>query len=379
MSTVRVGEEQLMALLDHTSAVIYLRDADGRYLLVNREYERLFKLRREDIVGLTDHDLFPVAVADDFRANDREAIARGVPVQMEEQAPGEDGMRTYVTVKFPLIDAGGRAYAVCGISTDITQRKQAEEEVRRLNDELELRVRQRTAELEASTQELDAFAYSVSHDLRAPLRSLEGFSQALLEDHAADLAEEAQRYLGRIQANVTRMGHMIDDLLHLSKATRSQLRRAHTDLTALAREVAAELAAREPGRTVEFDLPDGLVAHGDPHLIRLVLQNLLGNAVKFTAHQPEPRISMSAEQHQGVEVFTVSDNGAGFDMRYAAKIFDPFQRLHSNAEFEGTGIGLAIVHRVVTRHGGRIRAEGAVGRGATFRFSLTPAPPGWQP
>jgi PAS domain S-box-containing protein len=378
MSTVQVGEKQLMALLDHTSAVIYLRDVDGRYLLVNREYERLFKLRREDIVGLTDHDLFPAPVADAFRANDLQAFARGVPVQMEEQAPSEDGLRTYVTVKFPLIDAAGRAYAVCGISTDITQRKEAEEEVGRLNDELELRVRQRTAELEASTRELDAFAYSVSHDLRAPLRSLEGFSQALLDDYAADLAEEAQRYLGRIQANVTRMGQMIDDLLHLSKATRSQLRRARTDLTALAREVAAELVGREPDRAVLFDLPDGLVAHGDPHLIRLVLQNLLGNAVKFTAHEAQPRISLSAERLKGVDVFTVTDNGAGFDMHYAPKMFDPFQRLHSNAEFEGTGIGLAIVHRIVTRHGGQIRAEGTPGLGATFRFSLAPAPTGWQ-
>ncbi len=169
---VKVGHEQLMALIDHTSAVIYMRDVEGRYLLVNREYERLFKLRREDIVGLTDHDLFPGPIADAFRANDRQAFARGVPVQVEEEAPADDGMHTYITVKFPLADQRGRSYAVCGISTDITERKQAEEEVRRLNEELEMRVRQRTAELEASTRELDAFAYSVSHDLRAPLRSL---------------------------------------------------------------------------------------------------------------------------------------------------------------------------------------------------------------
>jgi PAS domain S-box-containing protein len=372
-----------MALIDHTSAVIYMRDADGRYLLVNREYERLFKLRREDIVGLTDHDLFPGPIADAFRANDRQAFARGVPVQMEEEAPGDDGMRTYVTVKFPLTDERGRSYAVCGISTDITERKQAEEEVRRLNDELEIRVRQRTAELEASTRELDAFAYSVSHDLRAPLRSLEGFSQVLLEDYAADLADEARQYLGRIQANVGRMGQMIEDLLHLSRATRSQLRREYTDLTGMAHEVFAELAAQHPDRRITADIPDGLVARADPHLVRLVVQNLIGNAWKFTAGIDDAVIRLGVDRQDGVDVFSVADNGAGFDMTYAHKMFDPFQRLHSAAEFEGTGIGLAIVARIVSRHGGRIRADGTPGGGATFRFSLMPTPadrdrPGWE-
>ncbi|GAA3933120.1 sensor histidine kinase [Actinoplanes auranticolor] len=372
-----VGHEQLMALIDHTSAVIYMRDADGRYLLVNREYERLFKLRREDIVGLTDHDLFAEDIADDFRANDLRAFARGFPVQMEEQAPSDDGLRTYVTVKFPLTDATGRSYAVCGISTDITERKHAEEEVRRLNNELEQRVRERTAELEVSTRELDAFAYSVSHDLRAPLRSVEGFSQILIEDFGDTLAEEARQYLGRIQANVARMAQMIDDLLNLSRATRVELRREHTDITALAGEVVAELRGREPDRSPGIVIPDGLVAQGDPHLIRLVLQNLIGNAWKFTVHNPDAAIRLAHEQRDGVDVYSVQDNGAGFDMRFAHKLFDPFQRLHSATDFEGTGIGLAIVHRIVTRHGGQIRAESAPGEGATFRFSLAPAPAGW--
>jgi len=372
-----VGHEQLMALIDHTSAVIYMRDAVGRYLLVNREYERLFKLRREDIVGLTDHDLFAKDIADDFRTNDLMAFARGFPVQMEEQAPSDDGLRTYVTVKFPLTDAAGSSYAVCGISTDITERKQAEEQVSRLNDELELRVRERTAELEASTRELDAFAYSVSHDLRAPLRSVEGFSQILIEDFGEVLAEEARMYLGRIQANVARMAQMIDDLLNLSLATRTELRRERTDVTALACQVAAELQGRDADRNTEIVIAADLVAQGDGHLIGLVLQNLLGNAWKFTAHEPDSVIRVWQERRDGVDVLAVQDNGAGFDMRYAHKLFEPFQRLHPASEFEGTGIGLAIVHRIVTRHGGQICAEGTPGGGATFRFSLTPAPVGW--
>ncbi len=200
----------------------------------------------------------------------------------------------------------------------------------------------------------------------------------LLEDYAADLADEAQRYLGRIQANVTRMAQMIDDLLDLSRATRSQLRREHTDLTALAREVIAELAGQHPDRAVHAEIPDGLVARADPHLVSLVLQNLIGNAWKFTGHTADASIRLGVSQVDGVDVFAVEDNGAGFDMAYAHKMFDPFQRLHSAAEFDGTGIGLAIVARIVTRHGGRIRADGAPGGGAVFRFSLSQAPDGWE-
>ncbi|WP_127507924.1 sensor histidine kinase [Actinoplanes solisilvae] len=240
------------------------------------------------------------------------------------------------------------------------------EEVRRLNDELERQVR-----------ELDAFAYSVSHDLRAPLRSLEGFSQILIEEHSGRLDAEGQRYLERIQANVERMAEMIDALLDLSRATRSQLRRERTDLTALAREVASELVASDPARGVRFEIAEGLVAPGDPHLIRLVLQNLLGNAFKFTARRVAAVIAVGVEDQDGVDVFVVSDNGAGFEMGHAERMFDPFQRLHATGEFEGTGVGLAIVRRIVTRHGGRITADGSPGEGAAIRFSLAPGPSGW--
>jgi hypothetical protein len=365
------GHAELMALLDNTSAVIYMRDLEGRYLLVNRQYERLFGVRREEIVGLTDHDLFPAEIADDFRANDLAAAARAAPVSMEEIAPGEDGPHTYITVKFPLLDADGRPYAVAGISTDITDRKRAEDEVQRLNAELEERVRQRTAELEASTRELDAFAYSVSHDLRAPLRSLGGFSQLLLDDYGDRLDADGQDYLRRLQANVARMGQMIDDLLDLSRATRVELRRQRVDLSELARLIVAELREAEPGRRVEVAIADRVTGTGDPQLLRLMLENLLANAWKFTGRRSSARISVGGMWAGAEQVYFVRDNGAGFSMKYVDKLFNPFQRLHPSADFEGSGLGLAIVQRILRRHGGRIWVDSEPDRGATFYFTLT--------
>ncbi len=367
----RVGPDQLLALIDNTSAVIYMRDLDGRYMLVNREYERLFGVRREDIVGLTDHDLFPAEIADDFRANDMRAAAGGRPVQMEEIAPGDDGPHTYITVKFPLLDSDGRAYAIAGISTDITDRKRAEEQVRQLNGDLERRVRERTAELEASTRELDAFAYSVSHDLRAPLRSLGGFAEILLEDYPDRLDQEAQNYLRRIHANAARMSQLIDDLLRLSRATRTELHRERVDLGQLARAIVADLRDRAPDRAVDVTIGENLIATGDSHLIQLALDNLLANAWKFTGTRERAVIEVGSVQRDGEQVFFVRDNGAGFDMRYVNKLFNPFQRLHAASEFDGSGIGLAIVHRIVRRHGGRVWAEGVPDAGATFFFTVT--------
>ncbi|GIE28529.1 hypothetical protein Ait01nite_015740 [Actinoplanes italicus] len=366
------SHNQLQKLIDNTESNIYMKRVDnGQYLLVNREWERLFGVSRERVVNLTDHDVFPHDLADQLRANDLRVAAEGKSVQYEETAESADGERTYISVKFPVLDSTGRPYAVCGISTDITERKRAEDEIRHLNANLEMRVRQRTSELEASNKELDAFAYSVSHDLRAPLRSLHGFSDALLEDYDDVLDDVGKDYLHRLQRNVGRMGRMIDDLLNLSRATRADLERRGVDLTAMIQEIVADMRTTDPDRDVTLIVPDGLTAEGDPHLLRIALHNLLANAWKFTGKRPDAVIEAGRTVLSGETFFFVRDNGVGFDMSYAGKLFDAFQRLHTTSEFEGTGIGLAIVARIVRRHGGHIRAEAEVDRGATFYFNLT--------
>jgi light-regulated signal transduction histidine kinase (bacteriophytochrome) len=257
------------------------------------------------------------------------------------------------------------------VFSDVSERMQAEEAVRRLNVELEHRVAERTAALESANRELESFCYSVSHDLRAPLRGMAGFSQALKEDYGDRLDDTACDYIDRICGATRRMGHLIDDLLKLSRVSRSEVNMESVDLTALGRDVGAQIAAENPGRDVVFTVQDGMTVRGDPRLLRVALENLVGNAWKFTRHQDTAHVEMGSMNENGGTVYYVRDDGAGFDSRYAGKLFRAFQRLHSAAEFEGTGIGLATVQRVMRRHGGRVWAEAAVDRGATFYFTLS--------
>src|SRR5438876_1670054 len=231
-------------------------------------------------------------------------------------------------------------------------------------------LRRNAAELLAANNELDAFAYSVSHDLRAPLRSIDGFSQVLLEDYATQLGDGGRDSLQRVRAASQRMATLIDDLLKLARVTRAEMRTEPVDLSAMARDIVVDIQRAAPDRPVEFAITPGLEAQGDSRLLRVVLDNLLRNGWKYSSKRPQARVEFNALEENGERVFVVKDNGAGFDMRYADKLFGVFQRLHSAAEFEGTGVGLATVRRIITRHGGRIWAEGAVDRGATFYFTL---------
>jgi signal transduction histidine kinase len=228
-------------------------------------------------------------------------------------------------------------------------------------------------ELERKNKELEAFSYSVSHDLRAPLRSIRGFTAALLAECSGEMSESARDYLGRVRAAADRMGELIEDLLELSRVSRAELRRQPIDISEVARNVAAELERKEPGRPVVFEIESSPPVDGDGRLLRVLLDNLLGNAWKFTAKAQKPRIVFGARSGNGLPVYYVRDNGAGFDMRQAARLFSPFQRLHHERDYPGTGIGLATVQRIVDRHGGRVWAEGVVGEGATIHFTIPPS------
>jgi PAS domain S-box-containing protein len=283
----------------------------------------------------------------------------------------KDGTRFWADVTItPIHDERGAFIGFGKVTRDMTDRRNAEEELRRANEQLEQRVRERTMALAATNNELEAFSYSVSHDLRAPLRGVDGFANILLQKYSASLDEKGRHYLERIRAASQRMARLIDDLLRLSRITRAELRRAPVDLGALAAEVASDLRQADPGRQVEILIADDLRARGDRELLRIVIENLVGNAWKFTSKTEEARIEVGTAVHDGERSFFVRDNGVGFEMEYRDKLFTPFQRLHEEAEFEGTGIGLATVQRIVRRHGGRVWAEGKPNEGATFSFTL---------
>lgn len=359
---LRASEERFRTLATTATDAIVSADQRGNITYFNPGAERIFGYIAEEVNGQPLTLLMPERFRDAHRAGLARYLATGearvVGTTVELAGRRKDG------TEFPLELSlaswkGGAEIDFTGIMRDITERKRAEETLRRY-----------AAQLEVANAELDAFAYSVSHDLRAPLRSIDGFGQALLEDCADQLDAAGRDHLGRVRAAGQRMGVLIDDLLRLSRVTRSELRRERVDLSALAEDVAADLRRSAPARTVQLTVAPGVVAEGDPHLLRVVLENLLGNAWKYTAKHPRAEIEFGGTDRGGERAFFVRDNGAGFDMKYASKLFGAFQRLHSSAEFEGSGVGLATVQRIVRRHGGRVWAEGAPRHGATFYFTL---------
>jgi PAS domain S-box-containing protein len=356
----------LEQLLDYAPIGVLAIDPEGGILASNRFAQRLLGRSERELVGAGLAEFF--SPADERRLD--ALIARSS--QGEERPPAEivslpagagDARMLEITAT-SISERLGRP-GIMVVMQDVTDRESART-IRGLNTELERRI----AELDAANRELDAFAYSVSHDLRAPLRAIDGFSSALLSDHGDGLEPGARHALTRVRAGAQRMSALIDDLLDLSRISRAPLRMETIDLAELARGVVAELFRREPERQVQVDIAAELRAQADGRLMTIVLVNLFDNAWKFTARRSEARIAFGQEERGEEMLYFVRDNGAGFDMQYAHRLFTPFQRLHDASEFEGTGIGLATVNRIIARHGGRIWVEAVQGTGAAFFFTL---------
>jgi PAS domain S-box-containing protein len=500
---LKESQRRLQAIMDNTSAVIYLKDEEGRYRLVNKQFETLFHLNKDDMIGRTDYDVFPKQMADSFRSNDQRALDMNEPLTIEEIAPHDDGLHTYISIKFPLVDSEGRSAGVCGISTDITDRKVAEAKLRDSHQALELshdrlsgilegtrdrivaldlkyrflsfnssfkedfekrygitiRSGQRVAdvlsarpdELErlfdqwmramrgeefeieehlnldgsenryvehrfspirsesgvligatqvsreiterrrsevernellvelanrndqliAANKELEAFSYTVSHDLRAPIRHIDGFVKLLERFSGPTMNDKGRRYLGLITDSAKRMGMLIDDLLAFSRMGRTEMKLNTVDMDRLLVEVRRALQPELEGRKIEWEVENLEKVQADAGLIRQVWMNLVSNAVKYSRTREQAMISIGCDTGHKHEVrFFVKDNGVGFDMKYVDRLFGVFQRLHTESEFDGTGIGLATVRRIVNRHGGRTWAEGKKEEGAIFWFSM---------
>ncbi|MBI5487006.1 MAG: PAS domain S-box protein [Deltaproteobacteria bacterium] len=358
-------------LVEQANDALVVADADRHIVAVNGRACTLYGYTRDEFAGLSITDL---------RAPDRREDLPGMLHHIRDAGGAvvetthvrKDGTELAVEVSARMVDLDGVPHFQA-LVRDVSERKQHERERQRAAAELERLVHERTADLAASNQELEAFAHSVSHDLRAPLRAMHGFAQALIEDSGERLDPQGRDFARRIQSAGSRMASLIDDLLALSRVTRADRAIVPVDLTALTHEVVGELRRGDRERRVEVRVAGGLVADGDPRLLRVLLVNLLGNAWKFTSRRAEATIEFGAEDLDGERVFVVRDDGVGFDMEYADRLFEPFQRLHSSADFPGTGIGLATAQRVVLRHGGRIWAQAAVDKGAAFRFTLNTA------
>jgi PAS domain S-box-containing protein len=372
-AALRESEQRFRALVDLSADFYWVTDAEHRFTLRAGEILRRMRLPPEVDYGKTRWELETENMSEADWAAHRAVLERREEFRdLLSARRGQSGRLYWAEISGrPLFDAAGKFIGYHGTGRDVTAQVEAEQALRQLNAELEAKVAERTRELAAANRELEAFSYNVSHDLRAPLRGIDGFSTLLASEHARKLDPEAQRLLERIRANAQRMGALITDLLKLAQVGRSTVHPVQVDLSALAAEVAAELAPEPAKREVEWRIEPGMKTTGDPGLLRIALANLLGNAYKYSRNVARARIEFDVRARAaGRTEYFVRDNGVGFDMAYAERLFEPFQRLHGIHEFEGAGIGLATVKRIIEKHGGTVSGWGRPGEGATFIFSL---------
>jgi len=373
MNALRESEARFRVLFEQAAVgVAEIQSDSGKFLRINQKYCDIVGYSQDEMRQL---DAQTITHPDDLQADlDHMAALKAGSIReysMEKRYCRKDGSLVWVNLTVsPTWQPGERPLTHIAVVEDITARKKVEAEIQQLNTELEQRVVDRTAQLQAVNRELEAFSYSVSHDLRTPLRSIDGFSQALAEDYGEHLDAVGHDYLTRVRRAAQRMGLLIDDLLRLARVTRADMTHRHINLSALADEVTEYLCKHKGYSAAALTVQAGMAGHGDPALLRIVLENLLDNAWKYSSKIPQPKIVLGCLAEADRVVYFVRDNGAGFDMAYVNKLFGAFQRLHRDEEFSGTGVGLATVKRIVHRHGGEVWAEGCPGEGAIFYFTL---------
>lgn len=369
---LRKSEERYRSLIETTNDWIWEINENFNFTYSSLKIQTILGYELNNILGSSILDLIPTHQREEVEKEFTElAIRQEAFVGVEQYFEDSEGnIAIFETSGIPLFANNGIFKGYRGISKDITERKKTERQIARMNDELENKVIERTKMLRIANKELEAFSYSVSHDLRAPLRSIDGFSQALIEDYGDTLDSTAKNYLNRVRSAAQRMSILIDDMIKLAKVSRTELSKKRINLSEIAESISTSLSEMDPDRDAEFIIQPNLNVMGDANLMKVVLQNLLENAWKFTSKEEKTRIEIGSKSVDNETVYYVRDNGAGFDMNYAKKLFTPFQRLHKEADFPGTGIGLSTVQRIIHRHLGRIWAEGKPGEGAEFCFTM---------
>ncbi len=362
---LRKSEEIFNHFMEHSPIYVFFKDAEIRSLRLSKNYEQMLGRPLSELIGKNMDDLFPSDLANKMVADDIRILNGGKPEVIEEELNGKQ----YTTIKFPIVIDGKPRY-LAGYTIDMTDQKRAEEEIANLNKDLENKVIERTRLLEAANKELESFAYSVSHDLRAPLRAIDGFSKFLLDDHGSMLNPEGKRLLGLIRKNTKRMDQLIQDILALSRVARSEHNASKTDMAKIAMAMYNELNQSDLQMKIRFTIDPLPEAYADPTYIKQVWFNLISNAVKFSSTRPHPEIKIGGYTENKFNIYFIKDNGVGFNMDYSHKLFGVFQRLHKPEDFEGTGVGLAIVRRIINRHQGNVWAEAKENEGATFYFSI---------
>ncbi|MCX7710745.1 MAG: ATP-binding protein [Clostridia bacterium] len=364
-------QTELQVILDTVPAMIFYKDSQCRVVRINKTLENVMKLSGSEIIGKSMFEFLKKEDAEKFEADDWEILRTGLPkLNIIETVTTPTGIRWFKTDKVPYKDETGKTVGIIGFGSDITERIAAEEEVFKLNKELEKRVIERTSQLEEANRELESFSFSVSHDLKAPLRAIEGFSRILAEEQAGVLNDECNRLIGIIRKNTALMSQLIDDLLAFSRISKTQLTKVEIDMKTLIHRVFDELKSHHSERNIQFHLRSVHPLFGDVSMVRQMISNLLSNAIKFTGNRDIALIEVGCQHNENELIYYIRDNGVGFDMKYAGKLFGVFQRMHTEDEFEGHGIGLSIVQRIIHKHGGKVWIEGILNQGTTVYFTI---------